>query len=127
MKPSSSLRKGLALLTLATCAALVPKVYAHHSFAIFDQTKTVTLQGVVGRFVWSNPHISIYFDAPGPPAQQYKIETGSVNAMSRSGWKADSLKAGDVAEVTFKPLKNGDPGGLLVEIKVGDVVLSGGG
>lgn len=130
MTPLSSsplLRKGLGLLTIVTCIALPSVVYAHHSFAIFDQTQTITLKGVVGRFVWTNPHVSIYFDAPGPPPQQFKIETGSVNALSRTGWKADSIKAGDAAEVTFKPLKNGDPGGLLVEIKIGDVVLNGGG
>ncbi|WP_028696312.1 DUF6152 family protein [Pseudomonas cremoricolorata] len=127
MKPMSSLRKGLGLLALVTCIALPAVATAHHSFAIFDQTKTITVKGVVARFVWSNPHISIYFDVPGPPEQQLKIETGSVNAMSRAGWKAGSIKAGDAAELTFKPLKNGDPGGLLVEIKTAEVTLSGGG
>ncbi|WP_425930402.1 DUF6152 family protein [Pseudomonas sp. NyZ201] len=130
MKPLSSsplVRRGVSLLAIVSCLALAPVVQAHHSFAIFDQTKTVTVKGVVGRFVWTNPHVSIYFDTPGPPPQQLKIETGSVNALSRMGWKASSIKAGDTAEVTFKPLKNGDPGGLLVDIKIGDVVMSGGG
>lgn len=125
--PSPLLRQGLCLLTLFTCSALSSVATAHHSFALFDQTRTITVKGVVERFAWTNPHITIYLDAPGPPAQRYKIETGSVNALQRTGWSADSVKAGESAEVSFKPLKNGEPGGLLVEIKIGDVVLSGGG
>ena len=125
--PSPLLRQGLCLLSLVACSALSSTATAHHSFALFDQTRTVTVKGVVERFAWTNPHITIYLDAPGPPPQRYKIETGSVNALQRTGWTSDSVKAGESAEVSFKPLKNGDPGGLLVEIKMGDVVLSGGG
>ncbi|MCF4978664.1 DUF6152 family protein [Pseudomonas gessardii] len=120
-------RRQLCLLTLIACSALPSLVTAHHSFAIFDQTRTITLKGVVGRFAWTNPHVAIYLDTPGPPPQQFKIETGSVNALKRTGWNADSIKAGESAEISFKPLKNGDPGGLLVEIKIGGAVLSGGG
>lgn len=130
MTPSSSFplfRQGLCLLTLIACSALPPVASAHHSFALFDQTQTITIKGVVERFAWTNPHITIYIDVPGPPPQRFKIETGSVNALQRTGWTAESIKAGENAEVSFKPLKNGEPGGLLVEIKIGDVVLSGGG
>ncbi|TWC22816.1 MULTISPECIES: DUF6152 family protein [unclassified Pseudomonas] len=122
-----SFRQGLRLLTIVACGVLPAVATAHHSFAIFDQTRTITVKGVVERFAWTNPHIAIYLDIPGPPPQKIKIETGSVNALSRTGWTADSIKAGENAEVTYKPLKNGDPGGLLVEIKIGDVVLTGGG
>ncbi|WP_339529871.1 DUF6152 family protein [Pseudomonas mucidolens] len=124
---SPLLRQGLCLLSIVACSALPSVVTAHHSFAIFDQTKTITLKGVVERFAWTNPHVAIYLDTPGSPPQRFKIETGSVNALKRMGWRADSIKAGENAEISFKPLKNGEPGGLLVEIKIGDVVLSGGG
>ena len=127
LSPSPLLRQGLCLLTLFACSALAPIASAHHSFALFDQTQTVSIKGVVERFAWTNPHITIYLDTPGPPAQRFKIETGSVNALQRTGWTAESIKAGESAEVSFKPLKNGEPGGLLVEIKIGDVVLTGGG
>ena len=125
--PFRLFRQGLCLLTLITCSALPPVASAHHSFALFDQTQTTTIKGVVERFAWTNPHITIYVDVPGPPSQRFKIKTGSVNALQRTGWTANSIKAGETAEVSFKPLKNGEPGGLLVEIKIGDVVLSGGG
>jgi hypothetical protein len=127
MSPLPLLRQGLCLLAVVACSALPSVVTAHHSFALFDQTRTVTVKGVVERFAWTNPHVTIYLDTPGPPPQRFKIETGSVNALQRAGWSADSIKAGESAEVTFKPLKNGDPGGLLLEIRIGEVVLSGGG
>jgi hypothetical protein len=102
-------------------------VNAHHSFALFDQTKTSTIQGVVSRFDWTNPHIAVYIDVPGPTVQRYKVETGSVNAMARQGWKPGDIKVGDKAAVVFHPLKNGGAGGLLVEIKTPSIVLKGGG
>ena len=30
--------------------------FAHHSFAVYDQTKTQTLKGTVKAFQWTNPH-----------------------------------------------------------------------
>ena len=122
-------RQVLTLSVVAATFGLLPSnVTAHHSFALFDHTRTIAVKGVVGRFEWTNPHVTIYVDAPGPPAQRFKIESGSINALSRQGWKADAIKVGDAAEASFHPLKAGDqPGGLLIEIKSGNVVLKGGG
>lgn len=117
------------IVWIAAMTGLFPSiVIAHHSFALFDQTKTITVKGVVGRFEWTNPHVTIYLDVPGPPAQRLKFESGSVNALTRQGWKADAVKVGSPAEVSFHPLKTADhPGGLLIEIKSGNTVLKGGG
>ena len=112
---------------IAALGVLSSAANAHHSFALFDQTKTSTIHGVVSRFDWTNPHIAVYVDLSGPPAQRYKVETGSVNAMSRQGWKAGDIKVGDKVAVVFHPLKNGGPGGLLVEIKTPSVTLKGAG
>ena len=30
---------------------------AHHSFAMFDADKTVTMTGTVKEFEWTNPHV----------------------------------------------------------------------
>ncbi|PVY66858.1 hypothetical protein C8E08_4284 [Paracidovorax citrulli] len=126
--PSSSpSRRRLCLLTLFACGALPSVAAAHHSFAIFDQTQTKKIKGVVARFAWTNPHVTLYIDVPGQPPRRYKIETGSVNALKRVGWKSDSIKEGESAEVSFHPLKSGDPGGLLIEIQVAAGTLAGGG
>lgn len=124
---SSSSTRRIFLLSTAALGLVPSAASAHHSFALFDRAKTTSIKGVVGRFDWTNPHVTVYVDAEGMPTKRYKIETGSINALARSGWKSDLIKVGDKAEVSFNPLKNGDPGGLLAEIKIGGVVLSGGG
>jgi hypothetical protein len=47
--------KVVSLSAIAVAAFAVPAV-AHHSFAMFDAQKTVTLQGTVKEFEWVNPH-----------------------------------------------------------------------
>ena len=120
-------RRRFCLVILVAASVLPSATDAHHSFAIFDQTQTTKITGVVSRFAWTNPHVTIYVDASGPTHQRFKIETGSVNALKRTGWKSDSIKEGETAEVSFHPLKSGDPGGLLIDIKVAAGVLTGGG
>ena len=44
---------GLATLMAAAIAA---PAFAHHSFAMFDSDKTVTVKGTVKELEWTNPH-----------------------------------------------------------------------
>ena len=44
-------------ILLAVCATLLGSIaVAHHSGAMFDHTKTVTLRGTVKEFQYTNPH-----------------------------------------------------------------------
>ena len=43
-------------LAMIAAALFVAPAGAHHSFAMFDATKNVTLQGTVKEFEWTNPH-----------------------------------------------------------------------
>ena len=45
---------------LAAAAASWP-AFAHHSFAVYDRTKVLTLKGDVKTFQWTNPHCVIWF------------------------------------------------------------------
>ena len=47
-------RCGLAVAALVLAPAA--PALAHHSFAMFDQSKIVTLEGTVHEFQWTNPH-----------------------------------------------------------------------
>ena len=60
---------GVASL-LYLCASPGPAL-AHHSFAMFDHTRTVTLKGEVARFQWSNPHAILEIDVPGANGVQH--------------------------------------------------------
>jgi hypothetical protein len=101
---------GLVLgLTLSTSAV------AHHSFAMFDNTKDVVLNGVAKEFQWTNPHTWIQVvvkDASGKEVE-WSIEGGSPNGLRRSGWSRTSIKPGDKLSLIVHPLKDGTPGGSL--------------
>ena len=96
---------------------------AHHSFAMFDNAKSVTIEGTVKEFQWTNPHSWVQLmvkDASGKEVE-WSIEGGSPNGLSRQGWKRTAIKAGDKAKVVIHPMKDGGPGGSLVEISVDGV------
>ncbi|HTK34143.1 MAG TPA: DUF6152 family protein [Caulobacteraceae bacterium] len=92
-----------------------PEAGAHHSFAMFDQTKEVVLDGVVKEFQWTNPHswIELVVDEGGRQVD-YAIESGSMNTLTRNGWTRKSLKEGDRIKLKIHPLKDGMPGGSFL-------------
>ena len=105
----------LALAAIGT-AILVGPALAHHSFAMFDSEKTLTLKGTVKEFEWTNPHSWLRLmvaDDSGTP-RQWALEMGSPGQQSRVGWKPDSVKPGDQVTVQIHPLKDGSRGGQFL-------------
>ena len=95
-----------ALLAVATPWGAAP---AHHSGAMFDHAKTVTVTGTVKDFEWSNPHVwldLVASDGKGGTAN-WAFEGGSVNAMFSLGWHPRSVKPGDQVTVTGIPARTG--------------------
>lgn len=112
-----------ATLALAvTVGAISVPALAHHSFAMFDQTRIAQKAKVtVAEFRFTNPHSFVVVNVQeGGQVTRYVFECSSVNMMSRAGWKFNTLKAGDKVDVAFYPLRNGKPGGMLKTIKVAD-------
>ncbi|HET7607610.1 MAG TPA: DUF6152 family protein [Gammaproteobacteria bacterium] len=95
---------------------------AHHSFAIFEHSKTYTLKGTVQSFQWTNPHGYIDLEvADGPPGiDHYTLELTSINMLRRAGWKSSDVSVGDKVTAIVAPLMNGQHGGLLLELKMED-------
>ena len=90
---------------------------AHHSFAMFDQKKMMTLDGTVHEFQWTNPHAFIELDvASGGKLQRWSIELNSPNNLKRQGWVRNSLKPGEKVKVRIAPLRNGKHGGLFLDL-----------
>ena len=102
--------------------AMAAQAVAHHSFAMFDHTQTYTLKGTVLDFQWTNPHGYLELDVMEGPSDlaRFTIELTSINMLRRAGWKSSDVKAGDEVTAIVAPLLNGDPGGLLLELKVPD-------
>jgi hypothetical protein len=117
--PIQVYRRALAgVMALAMAGA----AFAHHSFAMFDRDKEVTLTGVVHEFQWTNPHAFIEFDVPSGTGQpdRWSVEMNSPNNLTRQGWKSSYLKGGDKVTVTLNPLRDGKKGGLFVAIVLPD-------
>ena len=90
---------------------------AHHSFAMFDQKKMMTLDGTVHEFQWTNPHAFIELDvANGGKLQRWSIELNSPNNLKRQGWVRNSLRPGEKVKVRIAPLRNGKHGGLFLDL-----------
>jgi hypothetical protein len=105
---------GLAAMML--CGTL--DALAHHSFAVYDHTRTLNLSGTVTRFQWSNPHAYLDIDvkASDGTVKHYTLEGTSINMMQRIGWRSNMIKVGDQVKAVMAPLLSGDPAGLLLEI-----------
>jgi hypothetical protein len=100
--------------TLTASSAL-----AHHSHAMFDLDKQVTLTGTVKEFDWNNPHCWIQVLVPDPkdpnaPTVEWGVEMGAPIQLIRHGWKPSSLKPGDKITVVVNPLRDGRPGGQII-------------
>ena len=110
-------------LSAAAVTALVTPAPAHHSFAMFDADRTVTLQGTVKEFEWTNPHswlhIMVRDEATGQQSV-WALELSSPARLKRMGMSADSVKPGDAVSVTFHPLKDGARGGQFLQATLPD-------
>lgn len=104
----------LALLCLPAGLAL-----AHHSFAMFDQSKKVTHTGTVTEVQWTNPHVWIFVDVPTDNgSERWGMEFTSKVHLTRRGFDPDMVNVGDEVEFTVSPYANGKPGGRFYTIKL---------
>ncbi len=108
---------GVALVTLAMCT--VPAL-AHHSFAMFDASKTMMLEGTVKEFHWTNPHSWIFVNVPDAKGQstEWAIELGSPPGLMR--WEPKTLTPGMKIKVLIRPLKDGKIGGQFLAVTLPD-------
>jgi hypothetical protein len=126
MKLSMKIR-AVAGSAVALAVVSAAPAFAHHSYAMFDKGKSVTLDGTVKEFQWTNPHGWVQLVVRDPATGQnveWSIQCNSLNLMIREGWSRTSLKAGDKAVVIIHPLLDGRTGGQLVTITVDGKVLS---
>ena len=105
---------GVALLS----SALV----AHHATAVFDLGKRLTLTGTVTEWFWANPHCLLRFDVKNDNGEMthWVAETQAPPNMTPFGWSKQSFAVGDQIVVTLEPVKNGQPLGRILQVKLPD-------
>lgn len=105
-----------SLVLTAAAAAALP-AWAHHSFAMYDRARTITLSGTVKDYVWTNPHVTILLltEGAGRGVVTWTIEGSSPTVLARGGWTASLLRPGDKVSLGLHPRKDGAAGGLLAD------------
>ena len=112
-------RKTLGLAVIAAALSVAP-AFAHHSFAIFDQTKMLYMSGTVKQFELVNPHTWLHLAVTNDKGDvsTWSFEAGSVLQLATLGWSKDSFRIDDKVEVGFRPMKDGSRGGQLMSVKL---------
>lgn len=115
---------GLAVFAMSSAAGAA---YAHHSYAMFDESSKQTLTGVVKEFQWTNPHGWIHVEVTDEQGEAvvWSIESGAPAGMARQGWRPTTIGPGDEIEITFHPLRNGNPGGNYMSVTLPDGTVLG--
>jgi len=106
-----------ALFAIVASAVCVAPALAHHSFAMFDQTKTVTWTGVATRFVAQANHAELHFVPLGPDGKAMRgadgkpitwgVEMAGAAAVAQQGITVQSFAAGTIFSVRLNPLRDG--------------------
>ena len=103
---------------------------AHHSFSAFNMQTEATITGTVRQVDWTNPHIWIWVDVANEDGviETWAFEGMSPNYLERRGWTRRTLESGDEVTVQFRPMVNGENGGMFVrgEMPDGTVMTMGG-
>jgi hypothetical protein len=115
-------------LKVAASAVLAIVVFwgqaqAHHSFAMFDKEKMISISGTLKEFEWTNPHCWLHVVAADPATGknvEWAFEMGSITQIQSQGWKVDSVKPGDKITISGHPLKDGSRGGQYRSVKLAD-------
>ncbi len=100
---------GKVSIAVAAVVLLAPGLWAHHGTARFDTSHIVTMQGMVTRFEWINPHPHIYADVQDDHGKvaNWLLECGSPLMLVRVGWTKTTVKAGDRVKIFGFRAKDG--------------------
>jgi hypothetical protein len=110
------------LVALFACALLSSTGLAHHATAVFDLGKRLTLTGTVTEWFWANPHCLLRFDVKNDSGgiTHWVAETQAPPNMIPFGWAKQSFASGDQVTVTLEPVKNGQPLGRILQVRLPD-------
>ena len=114
-------RQRIAFLAIVCLLATAGIVSAHHSTAMYDTANPVTINGVVKKFDWTNPHAFIYVEVnDNGKTVEWEVEMMSLNHLRSYGWTSKTVKPGDMISCTGSPARSGAPSMIANRMKLGD-------
>ena len=133
-------RRRARSLALVLGNMLAATAFAHHSFAMYDQSKVETMTGKLTRFIPGANHAQLIFDVVGPDGKTqlgpdgkavvWGIELGPAATIAQQGVTVEAFQPGTVITVTLNPLRNGKNFGAMASgarlIKCGMAIPTGG-
>ena len=111
-----SVRRTILAAAAAAALAAPASAFAHHSFAMFDRSKEVTLKdATIVEWQWTSPHAWLYVLVPNGSDEpdKYSVECANPGVLRRDGFEKNSMAPGDKVTVYMAPLKNGEKGGSM--------------
>ena len=114
--------KLITLLCTGALAVLATPAFAHHSGAMFESVKTVTVEGVVKEFQYTNPHSWLLVNVKNKDGSTttWGFEAEGPSTLQRAGIRPSDFAAGTKVTVTGHPMKDGTPAAVVIEIIRGD-------
>ena len=106
----------------AFAIALAVPAAAHHSGAMFDDKKEVTLSGVVKEFQYTNPHSWLLVDVKDKAGKvtTWGFEAEGPSTLQRAGIRPSEFPVGTRVTMTGRPMKDGTPAAIWVLAVRGD-------
>lgn len=97
----------LPWLCAATLSGVAAPASAHHSSALYDLSREITIGGVVTRYEWANPHVYIFVASTlSDDPVTWAIEASPPALMARRGWSPTSMAPGDHVVIVASPARN---------------------
>jgi hypothetical protein len=99
-------RKTIGILTvLLGLVSMTSVLSAHHSRAMFDVDKLLSVEGVVTDVQWKYPHMWVAVDVPGPngKTESWGFEGAGAAMMVASGISPQILKVGNHVKIIAHP------------------------
>ena len=137
---SVRIRRGASALALVVGNMLALAAHAHHSFAMYDQSKQETMTGKLTRFIPGANHAQLIFEIVGQDGKTqvgpdgkvvvWGIELGPAATIAQQGVTVEAFQPGTLITVTLNPLRNGKNFGAMASgarlIKCGMTIPTGG-
>ena len=114
----AALARGAAIASLLMLVTSIysPPALAHHSVPVnFDQSKEITISGVLTEAKWINPHSRFRIDVKQDDGKtvEWLVEMGAVNTMQRAGFEIEKFVVGDTLTIIGWPSRGRDRSMLL--------------